>query len=79
MLSEEVNEGVRIAQRRVAILVARVVDDELRESISSLMGSATSALLARNEPEANFHMDTTAKQAVRVLEQIGVVLRRHLM
>lgn len=78
MLSDEVNEGVRVAQRRVAILIERVADDQLRASVKALMETAAGALLARSAREANFHMEAISKETEQVFGGIGTVLRRHL-
>lgn len=78
MLPDELSEGVRLAQRRVAILVERVADDQLRAAVKRLMNTTTAAVLARDEREAEFHMNAVASEAKSVLEGIGVVLRRHL-
>lgn len=45
MLSDEVNEGIRLAQRRVAILVERVSDDDLRAKVKALMASTAPSCL----------------------------------
>ncbi len=77
MLSEEVNEGGRVAQRKISILVERVADDELRNSVRSLMSSVASVGFSRSEKESEFHLEKAASESNQVLEQIGTVLRRH--
>lgn len=78
MLPDDLSEGVRLAQRRVAILVERIADDQLRVAVKGLMRTVTTALLAQTEREAEFHMNATAKESESLFEGIGVVLRRHL-
>lgn len=77
MLSEEVNEGIRLAQRRVSILVERVTDDDLRTKVKTLMSGATHLIRSRNEQESHFYLGKTAEDAGQVLERIGTVLRHH--
>lgn len=77
MLSDEVNEGIRLAMRRVSILVERVADDELRSRVKSLMSGATQVLLSCNEQESRFYIDKTSDDAGQVFEGVGAVLRRH--
>jgi hypothetical protein len=77
VLSEEVDEGIRLAQRRVSILVERLESDDLRLQVKSLMSAATRVLLASNQNEANHLLIETTSIATNALEAIGSVLRRH--
>ena len=77
MLTDEVNEGIRLAHRSVAILVERVSEGALRTEVKTLMSSVTSVLLARSEREAKFQIEKTSADASLVLERIGTVLRKH--
>lgn len=76
MLSEEVNEGVRLAQRRVSILIERVADTDLRTQVKVLMSQVPKVLLSRREDEARHYLHGISDEANRVLEGIGVVLRQ---
>ena len=76
-LTDEVNEGIRLANRRVAILIERVSSDVLRVNVKALISSATGVLLARSEDVARASMNTTSSTADEVLEQIGATLRQH--
>ena len=71
LFSEEVNEGIRIAQRQVAILAERVNDDDLRSYVKELMNEATHVLLSSNEQESRFRLAKTSSDATTVLEKIG--------
>lgn len=77
MLSEEVNEGIRLAQRRVAMLVERVADDELRMQIKTLSGRTGQVILSKSEQEARLYLEQSALEAERVFERLGVALRLH--
>ena len=77
MLSDEMNEGIRLAMRRVSILVERVANDELRSRVKNLMSGATQVLLSRNEQESRFYIEKTADDASQVFEGVGAVLRHH--
>ena len=77
MLSEEVNEGIRLAQRRVAMLVQRVADDDLRIQIKTLSGRTVQVILSKSEQEARLCLEQSTLEAERVFERLGVVLRLH--
>lgn len=76
-LPEEVNEGIRLAQRKVAILVERVSDDPLRNAVKATMNIAAKVLFANDFGEAEKRFFTVTAEAMLNLEQLGVVLRRH--
>ncbi len=76
-LTDAVNEGIRLAQRKVSILVERVADDSLRSEIKALMSTTTQVLFASSERQAQFHLDKTSADANQTLEKIGTVLRQH--
>ncbi len=77
MLSEEVNEGVRVANRRVSILVERVADDGLRTEVRRLMGAATDVLFSGSEEASRENLEHASSEATRLLERVGAVLRSH--
>ena len=76
-LSEEVNEGIRLSRRRVAILVERISDDSLRSDVKSLMQLSTQEALSRSEREAEIAQQRLFSQVGPVLENLGTVLRSH--
>ena len=76
-LTTEVNEGIRLAQRKVSLLVERVSDDPLRAEIKTLMSTTMQVLLASSEREAQFHLEKTSANANQSLEKVGTVLRQH--
>ena len=77
ILSEEVNEGSRLAQRKVAILTERVTDESLRIEVKILMSIATQALLAKTQDEADGALNRAFSESTQVLERLGAVLRQH--
>ena len=77
VLSEEVSVGVRLALRRVFILVERVADDDLRVSVKHLTGTAERVLMAHSEKEARSHLDKITQDYEPLNEEIGTVLRRY--
>jgi hypothetical protein len=76
-LSDEVNEGVRLAQRKVAILVERVADDGVRTDVKAPMSTAADTLLARSEGEASLSLKRSSGDATQALEKIGIAVRKH--
>lgn len=77
LLSEEVNEGLRLARRKVAVLNERVSDDSLRADVKSLIDASGRDVLARSEVEADIHQQALWAQVQPLLEKIGRVLRSH--
>lgn len=75
LLSEDVNEGIRIAQRKVAILIERVADDALRSDLKTSMATASTVLLAKSERESEAALEAAGTMANQSLEHVGRVLR----
>jgi hypothetical protein len=76
-LSEEVNEGLRLSRRKVAILIERVTEDSLRSDVKSLMSLSAERVLARTEQQAEMNKQALARMITPILERIGYVLRSH--
>lgn len=74
-LSPEVNEGIRIANRKVSVLVERVSDEPLRISVKALTGLATRGLFERSEAEAERNQHALAIETALLFERLGSVLR----
>ncbi|WP_229007339.1 hypothetical protein [Methylophilus sp. Leaf408] len=77
MLEEPLNEEIRLAERRVAILRERVSDDQLRKEIKALMKVAQKTLLSTSAAEAKSLMEECYVVGNNLLESIGTVLRKH--
>jgi hypothetical protein len=75
LLSEEVDEGFRIAQRKVLILIERVADDDLRSRLKKTMQSTGNVMFAQNQPESVAALKAVSGMTQDTLEQIGRVLR----
>lgn len=75
MLSNELDESIRLTMRKVSILRERVVDDSNRRMIKALMTIASQAILAKNEQEARFHLEHLSTEADQVFEVLGSALR----
>ena len=76
-LSDEVNEGFRLARRRVAILIERVSDESLRSDVKSLMRVSAEGVLAQSKHEAEMNQQAVSVQMTPLLEKIGSVFRSH--
>jgi hypothetical protein len=74
-LSNEVNEGLVLANRRMSILIARVADNQLRSELKEIMKIITQASFAKSHAEAESanHLIITAFD--NVMERLGNVLR----
>ena len=77
LLPAALNEELRLAMRKVSILVERIADDPLRSQIKTLMCSTTQVQLASSETNARLRLEKTGADAQQTLEQIGTVLRSH--
>ena len=77
LLPAVLDEELRLAMRKVSILVERVADDLLRSQIKTLMCSTAQIQLAPSEVDAFLRLEKTGTDARQTLEQIGTVLRSH--
>lgn len=75
VLSEEVNEGVLVAARRLTILIERVADDDLRAEIKNVNDAMNRVLMARTQVEADNALSHAYQTGGTALEHIGPVLR----
>ncbi|MFO1205916.1 MAG: hypothetical protein U1E63_09370 [Burkholderiales bacterium] len=78
LLSEEVNDGVRVTGRKVAILVQRIADDALRSSIKSLTTEIAQVIMAKSQVEADGAFTRVYNSGDSAMEHIGTVLRKLL-
>lgn len=78
ILPDEIDEGFRLATRKVTLLVDRVSDDTLRYQVKLLMQIGTRVILARNKDESEVAMAQASEASPPVFERIGVLLRQHL-
>ena len=77
MLSDELNENIRLASRKVSMLVERIADDGVRLQVKTLMKIANQATLATCEAEARVHLEGCGSEANQVFETLGTSLRNH--
>lgn len=75
MLSEEVNQGLLAANRRVAVLVERVADESVRAKVRALVSLGSDGVLAQNEHVAEAINMRIATELQPLQEAIGVALR----
>lgn len=75
MLSQEVNEGLLSANRRVAVLVERVSDESVRAKVRALQSLASDGVLAQSADAAEAINMRIANELQPLQEKIGVVLR----
>jgi hypothetical protein len=75
-LSEEVSEEVRLANRRMSILIERIADDQLRFELKEIMKMSVQVSFAKshNEAEAICHLASTTAYN-NVMAHLGNVLR----
>jgi len=75
LLSEEVNEGIRLANRKVSILIERVANDPLRSELKDIMKASGQVSLAKSQAEAEANFNRAIFAANDVMERLGNVLR----
>lgn len=75
LLSDEVNEGQRLAHRRVVILIERVSDDALRADVKQFHEKLWQVSSASSDINAEVMLSDTHTQAMLVLEHIGKTVR----
>lgn len=75
IFSEEVNEGLRATNEKLAVLRVRVSDDEVRESIKKFVDSIVRHHLAKNEKEAESVINEAQDSFKPLIELIGRKLR----
>jgi hypothetical protein len=76
-LSEDVNENTMLAQRKVVILLERLTDDRLRESIKSLVRSFSVIIFAKSREDAESEFKFLTSRFIEIQSQLGTELRNH--
>ena len=74
-LTPEVNEGQRLAHRRLTILIQRVADDALRSELKRFHSALSKVTLAPSAKEAEHIFNTLSDHLTQVLELLGAELR----
>jgi uncharacterized membrane protein YccC len=75
MLSEELNQGILLANRKLAILTERVANDELRSNLRELHQIMTNCLMSSSELESMGSIQRASSEFAPFMEKLGVVLR----
>ena len=75
VLTEEVDEGIRLANRKVAILIERISDESLRASVKATTSLATEGRFPTTEQQAELNQQRLASDTVLLFERMGAVLR----
>lgn len=76
-LSDELDESIRQTIRRVAILVERLANGELRNQVKNLAMSAHQSLFAPDAVEAQARLDQCVAGFAQANEALGTALRLH--
>ena len=77
LLGADLDEQIRLAQRKVAILIERIADDRLRVQVKDLTVYANQVLNSATELESTATLERTYTSAEAVLQSVGVALRSH--
>jgi len=76
-LSEELDENIREATRKVALLVERIASQDLRGQVKQLAIAAHQSLLAPDENEARSRIEQCSAEFNKTNEALGTALRLH--
>jgi hypothetical protein len=76
-LSEDVDEKSMLAQRKVSILIERLSDDTLRDSMKVLIKSASVILYANSREVAEQELRALTSRFIMIQSELGTVLRSH--
>lgn len=77
LIDSNLDEEMRVENRKIAILIERVADDSLRKQLKQLMQKITQVLFAESEQEASSALMQVSTTALTVLEQAGTLLRTY--
>ncbi|WP_140805383.1 hypothetical protein [Rhodanobacter glycinis] len=75
LLTPEVNEGQRLANRRLTVLVQRVADDALRSELKTFHSALSKITLASSAEESEHAFKTLSGHLTQVMEHLGAELR----
>ncbi len=75
LLSKEVNQGILLSTRKLAILTERVSNDELRSDLKGLRQLMAQCLGASSESESVDLMQKVTSKFESFMEHLGIVLR----
>jgi hypothetical protein len=76
-LGADLDEELRLAYRKVAILAERIADDSLRSGVKDLMAKTNAVLNAFTESESKDTLEQSYALAEEVLQSVGTALRGH--
>jgi len=74
-LSEEVNEGSRATNEKLAVLTVRISDDEVRDALKSFVTRIVKHHVAKTEEEADAIIMDATDAFIPLMELIGKTLR----
>ncbi|MFI8979360.1 hypothetical protein [Ectopseudomonas khazarica] len=74
-ISEEINEGQRLARRKLIILIERVADNKLRENLKELNRALPSQSNTPSMEHAEIEIYDSASRVTKVMSHLGEVLR----
>ena len=75
LVSEEWSDKFALANAQTTMLSVRVLDERVRELVSRVKSSASSAGMSRNETESNEHMALLQASFEVLNERVGEVMR----
>lgn len=75
LLPEALNEDLRVARRRLGLVVERVGDDGMRAEIKAINLKLTHSTIARSRSDADRAFNEATAQYVAAMEHLGTLLR----
>lgn len=74
-LSEEVNQGIMITNKKLSILTERIADDELRSDLNHLRKTISSHVFAKSETQSLEFFNDASTEFDTFMQKLGNVLR----
>lgn len=75
LLGDELSEGLRLANRKVMLLVERIADDSVRADVKNTMEMATNVTFCESQEQSEALLDRVFNESVVSIEKIGAALR----
>jgi hypothetical protein len=75
MLPDEINEDLRLANRKVGLLLERVADDTVRETVKVVMAEANTILLAESREDSGALLNNLTISGNVAIARMGKLFR----
>ena len=77
LLSDEINEKIRLSNAKTAVLIERLIDEEIRNNLNELKNLVSRGLLANTKEEAETYQRKASEKFEECNKSLGAVLRSY--